>query len=139
MGLSSQNPVSLMEALERVREVRYDRNEGVADLEAARMADGYERLLSYNRAGQFRISKIEAVNFSKLGFYFQEQSDIFLKVKCSFCRRQIHLREQRNLQADESNYSNRFQTLPKIHSLVSPLAPLCWGCMEIILSSELIN
>ena len=91
---SSSQPVQIpyADAVRRIREVHYDRGTIVnaMDIEAKEMAECRKRYDSFNKSDYFKL-KVGAYQLSQMGFFFVGDRTSPGKLRCSFCRRTIHM------------------------------------------------
>ena len=91
---SGSQPIQIpyVDAVRRIREVHYDRGTIVnaMDIEAKEMADCRKRHDSFNKSEHLR-AKLASYQLSQLGFFFVGDRNSPGKLRCSFCRRTIHM------------------------------------------------
>ena len=116
--------IPLADALRRIREVHYDRGTIVnaMDIEAKEMADCRKRYDSFNKSELLR-GKVEAYQLSQLGFFFVGDRNSPGKLRCSFCRRTIHMFTTDDTPYLEKNFDRRLIALLHRHSHLSATCP----------------
>lgn len=84
--------ISIADSRRRIREVHYDRGTiaNNMDIEAKEMADCKKRYESFLKSEHLK-GKIYAYQLSQLGFFFVGDRNAVGKLRCSFCRRTIHM------------------------------------------------
>ena len=121
-----QIPIS--DARRRIREVHYDRGTIVnaMDIEAKEMADCRKRYDSFNKSELLR-GKGEAYQLSQLGFFFVGDRNSPGKLRCSFCRRTIHMFTTDDATYLEKDFDRRLIALLNRHSHLSATCPFTLG------------
>ena len=119
---------SIADAIRRIREVHYDRGTIVnaMDIEAKEMADCRKRHDSFNKSELLR-GKVGAYQLSQLGFFFVGDRNSPGKLRCSFCRRTIHMFTTEDAPYLEKDFDRRLIALLHRHSHLSATCPFSLG------------
>ena len=124
------NPVQIPinDARRRIREVHYDRGTIVnaMDIEAKEMADCRRRYDSFNKS-EFLKGKLAAYQLAQLGFFFVGERNSPGKLRCSFCRRTIHMFTTDEARYFENDFDRRLIELLHRHSHLSATCPFAIG------------
>ena len=127
---SGAQPVQIpyADAIRRIREVHYDRGTIVnaMDIEAKEMADSRKRYDSFNKSELLR-GKMGAYQLSQLGFFFVGDRNSPGKLRCSFCRRTIHMFTTDDAPYLEKDFDRRLIALLHRHSHLSATCPFSLG------------
>ena len=125
---STPAPISFADAHRRIREVHYDRGTivNVMDMEAKEMADCRMRHGSFNKS-EFLRGKVGAYQLSQLGFFFVGDRNAIGKLRCSFCRRTIHMFTTEDAPYLEKDFDRRLIALLNRHSHLSATCPFSLG------------
>ena len=118
--------ISILDARRRIREVHYDRGTIVnqMDIEAKEMADCRKRFDSFSKSEYLR-GKVASYQLAQLGFFFVGDGNAVGKLRCSFCRRTIHLFLKEDVAFIEKDWERRLISLVQRHSHLSATCPLC--------------
>ena len=127
---SGSQPVQVpyADAVRRIREVHYDRGTIVnaMDIEAKEMADCRKRHDSFNKSEHLR-AKMSSYQLSQLGFFFVGDRNSPGKLRCSFCRRTIHMFTTNEIQHLEKDWDRRLLALLQRHAHLSATCPFTLG------------
>ena len=127
---SGAQPVQIpySDAMRRIREVHYDRGTIVnaMDIEAKEMADCRKRYDSFNKSEHLK-SKVLSYQLSQLGFFFVGDRNSPGKLRCSFCRRTIHLFTTEEIPHLEKEWDRRLLALLQRHAHLSATCPFSLG------------
>ena len=109
-------------------EVHYDRGTIVntMDVEAKEMADCRKRYDSFSKSDLLR-GKVAAYQLSQLGYFFIGNLNSPGKLRCSFCRRTIHMFTTEDAPYLENDFDRRLIALLHRHSHLSATCPLSLG------------
>ena len=120
--------ISYSDAMCRIREVHYDRDTIVnaMDIEAKEMADGRMRYDSFNKSEHLK-SKVLSYQLSQLGFFFVGDCNSPGKLRCSFCRRTIHIFKTEEIPHLEKEWDRWLLTLLQRHAHLSATCPFSYG------------
>ena len=120
--------IPLADALRRIREVHYDRGTIVnaMDIQAKEMADSKKRYDSFNKS-ELMSGKVWAYQMSQLGFFFVGDRNFPGKLRCSFCRRTIHLFTTDDAPYLVKDFDRRLIALLQRHSHLSATCPFSLG------------
>ena len=120
--------IPLVDALRRIREVHYDRGTIVnaMDIEAKEMADSRKRYDSFNKSELLR-GKVGAYQLSQIGFFFVGDRNSPGKLRCSFCRRTIHMFTRDDAPYLEKDFDRHLIALLHCHSYLSATCPFSLG------------
>lgn len=82
-------PLTFSDALNRVRDVKYDRGQirDSADSEALAMADCLRRIESFTRSEIYQRGYFEGFQLAIMGFFHIENINYPDAIKCSFCKK----------------------------------------------------
>ena len=116
------------DAIRRIREVHYDRGTIVnaMDIEAKDMADCRKRYDSFSKLVLLR-GKVAAYQLSQLGFFFVGDRNSPGKLRCSFCRRTIHMFTTEDAPYLEKDFDRRLIALLHRHAHLSATCPFTLG------------
>lgn len=127
---SGPQPVQIRyaDAIRRIREVHYDRGTIVnaLDIEAKEMADCIKRYDSFSKSELLR-NKVAAYQLSQLGFFFVGDRNSPGKLRCSFCRRTIHMFTTEDAPYLEKDFDRRLIALLRRHAHLSATCPFTLG------------
>ena len=127
---SGPNPVQIpiSDARRRIREVHYDRGTIVnaMDIEAKEMADCRRRFDSFNKSEVLK-GKAAAYQLAQLGFFFVGDRNAVGKLRCSFCRRTMHMFSREEVPYLEKEFERRLIALLQRHSHLSATCPFSLG------------
>ena len=116
------------EAIRRIREVHYDRGTiaNQMDIEAKEMADCSKRYDSFNKS-EYLKGRVGAYQLSQMGFFFIGDGDFPGKLRCSFCRRTIHMFTKPEASCLEKDFERRLVELLYRHAHLSATCPFTLG------------
>ena len=127
---SGPQPVQIRyaDAIRRIHQVHYDRGNIVnaMDIEAKEMADCRKRYDSFSKSELLR-GKVAAYQLSQLGFFFVGDRNSRGKLRCSFCRRTIHMFTTEDAPYLEKDFDRRLIALLHRHSHLSATCPFTVG------------
>ena len=112
---SGSHPVqiSYANAVRRIRELHYDRGTIVnaMETEAKNMAECNQRYDSFNKSTHLR-EKVILYQLAQLGFFFVGDDNSPGKLRCSFCRRTIHMFSTNDIQHSVARAAGQFDCRP---------------------------
>ena len=127
---SGSQPVQIpyADAMRRIREVHYDRGTIVnaMDIEAKEMAECKTRYDSFNKSEHLQ-EKVGAYQLSQLGFFFVGDRNSPGKLRCSFCRRTIHMFTAEEIPHLEKDWERRLVAFIQRHAHLSATCPFTLG------------
>ena len=125
---STPAPIPIADARRRIREVHYDRGTIVnaMDIEAKEMADCRKRFDSFSKSEHLK-GKVMAYQLAQLGFFFVGDRNAVGKLRCSFCRRTIHMFVTDDVSYIEKDWDRRLIALLNRHSHLSATCPFSIG------------
>ena len=125
---SQPTHIPYSDAIRRIREVHYDRGTIVnaMDIEAKDMADCRKRYDSFNKSDLLK-EKVAAYQLSQLGFFFVGDRNSPGKLRCSFCRRTIHMFTTEDAPYLEKDFDRRLIALLHRHAHLSATCPFTLG------------
>ena len=130
LPLQNGRPVQMLiyDVRRRIGEVHYDRGTIVntMDIEAKEMADCRKRYDSFSKSDLLR-GKVAAYQLSQLGYFFIGNLNSPGKLRCSFCRRTIHMFTTEDAPYLEKDFDRRLIALLHRHSHLSATCPLSLG------------
>ena len=127
---SGPQPVQIpySDAIRRIREVHYDRGTiaNQMDIEAKDMADCRKRYDSFNKS-EYQKGRVGAYQLAQLGFFFIGDRNFPGKLRCSFCRRTIHMFTTTDAPYLEKDFERRLIDLLHRHAHFSATCPFSLG------------
>ena len=120
--------ISYANALRRIRELHYDRGTIVnaMETEAKTMAVCNKRHDSFNKSTHLR-AKVISYQLAQLGFFFVGDENSPGKLRCSFCRRTIHMFSTIEIHHVEKDWDQRLLELLQRHAYLSATCPVTLG------------
>ena len=118
-------------AIRRIREVHYDRGTiaNQMDIEAKEMADCRKRFNSYNKSNKSEYLKgqVGAYQLAQLRFFFIGDRNFHVNLRCSFCRRTLHMFTTTDAPYLVKDFERRLIDLLLRHSHFSATCPFSLG------------
>ena len=127
---SGPNTVQILisDARRRIRAVHYDRGiiVNAMDIEAKEMADCRRRFDSFNKSDVLK-GKAAAYQLAQLGIFFVGDRNAVGKLRCSFCRRTMHMFSREEVPYLEKEFERRLIALLQRHSHLSAICMFSLG------------
>ena len=120
--------ISYANAVRRIRELHYDRGTIVnaMETEAKNMAVCNKRHDSFTKSTHLR-AKVISYQLAQLGFFFVGDENSPGKLRCSFCRRTIHMFSTHEIHYVEKDWDRRLLEFLQRHAYLCATCPVTLG------------
>ena len=120
--------ISFADAVRRMRELQYNRGTIVnaMETEAKKMAECNKRHESFNKSTHLR-AKVISYQLAQLGFFFVGDETSPGKLRCSFCRRTIHMFSTYDIKHVTKDWDRRLLEFLQRHAYLSATCPFTLG------------